>query len=110
MSALEATPVIQEFAVQRVIYQAHTSRTGNTSVKVVYYVEGLQTFFEYVSVEGGNLRAKRGRDWYRLRSKMRGEPPDDNSDLLELCPELRVPAMIQVVVNRQYPEIIGVAF
>lgn len=110
MSALEEAPVLKEFAVQRVIYQAHTARSGNTSVKVVYYCEGLQTFFEYVSVEGGGLRAKRGRDWYRLRSKMRGEPPDDNSTLLELCPELRVPSSVQVIVNRQYPEITGVAF
>lgn len=110
MAALEAPPVVETFSVQRVVYQAHTAKSGNSAVKVVYYCEGHKTFFEYVSVEGKSLRRKHGRDWYRLRSKMRGEPPDTDSDLLDLCPDLRTPSQIQVVVNRQYPEIIGAIF
>lgn len=110
MSALEEPPKIETFSVLRVIYQAHTSQAGNSAVKVVYYCEGHKTFFEYVSVEGKSLRRKHGRDWYRLRSKMRGEPPDSNAELLDLCPDLRVPAQLQVIVNRQYPEIVGAMF
>jgi len=110
MAALDTAPDEREYDVQRVIYQAHTSRAGLSSVKVVYYVHG-NTFFEYVSVEGGGLRAKRGRDWYRIREKARGaEPPDTNADLLELCPDLRIPAKIKVIINREYPEITGAIF
>lgn len=109
MASLDEQPDVREFDVQRVIYQLHTSKAEKVSVKVVYYVPG-NTFFEYISVEGGGLRAKRGRDWTRLRMTERAEPPDTNNDLLNLCPQLRVPRRIQVIVNRQYPEIIGVQF
>jgi DNA repair protein RadD len=111
MSALQEEPITREFEVNRVVYQAHTSRAGNPCIKVVYYCSNLKTFFEYVTVEGGGIRAKKGRDWYRIREKARGaDPPDSNSDLLDFTPDLRVPKTISVVINREYPEIVGATF
>lgn len=111
-------PVIESFAVHRVVYSAHVSKkSGQNSIKVSYYCSNLKTFYEWVTVEGkvqfdGTIKhsyaSKKGRQWCRQR--IQGEPPPTNDLLLQYNSYLRVPVSIQVWTNRQYPEIMSVEF
>ena len=102
------------FKVDRVIYVPHTSKAGNTGIKVAYYC-GLRTFYEYVSVEGkrGNIF---GRDWFRQRFDYKAEDfyinsgialknkgniyvPETDKEVLQLVSRLRMPAQIRVWLN-----------
>ncbi len=101
-------PQIKDFDVRQQVLTKHISKsTGREMIKVSYYC-GLRTFYEYISVEGGGLFAKRGRDWYRQRFP--GEPPPINSDILNQASMLRSPSTLKVWINRKNPEIVGTEF
>lgn len=100
-------PIVEEYDVTRVIYQPHVSKTGNKSVKLVYYC-GMKTFFDYKSVEGKGF--KQGRDWFR---QVYGEPFDGmkNSDVLNMISYLRPPRRVKVWTNKKpYPQVLGQEF
>lgn len=103
-------PVVEEFDVSRVIYQAHTSKvSGKGSVKIVYYC-GLRTFFDWKTVEGKGFPTKQGRDWFR---QVYGEPFDGmkNSDVLNMISYLRPPRRVKVWINKKpHPQVLGQEF
>lgn len=106
----EAAPQIEEMPVSRVVYLPHTSKTGNGSIKVCYYVPA-GTFYEYISVEAEGFRGKLGRDWFRQRSPFGGAAvPKLNSDLISMAPSLKVPRIIRVNVAKKPAEVVGYAF
>ncbi|CAB4131787.1 SSL2 DNA or RNA helicases of superfamily II [uncultured Caudovirales phage] len=111
-------PQIEWFTVNRVVMVPHESRsTGNKSIKVAYYC-GLQTFYEYISVESNiNFFRKKSRDWFRQRYHYSTpqytwaeDVPATNDEVLMLAQELRPPLRIKVWVNKQTPEVQGYEF
>jgi DNA repair protein RadD len=123
-----ATPQVEEFAVQRVVMVPHTGlSSGKGSIKIAYYC-GLRTFYEYKSVESEvtTYRAK-SREWFRQRYHYSGvytpaylaanevpgwdgDVPSTNAGVLSMDKELRTPRAIRVWVNTDMPKIMGYEF
>jgi DNA repair protein RadD len=103
-------PLVEDIKVNRVVYTAHTSKTGNKSIKISYYC-GLRTFYDWKSVEGPKQFTKhQGRDWFR---QIYGEPPEHltNADVLNLVSYLRAPKTIKVWLNRNpHPQVLSQEF
>lgn len=101
-------PVVENFVVQRVVYDSHISRAGAGSIKVAYFCAGLRTFYEYITVEGEGFAKKRGRDWFRQRAPV--EPPETNAEILLNAQYLRIPRIIRVWLNKKYPQVLSYEF
>lgn len=111
-------PVYEVFAVQRVIYSSHIAKKFRDQaqrgepvpikIKASYFCEGMRTFFEYVTVEGGGFPAKKGRDWFRQRFP--SDPPETNAEVLNCVAQFRPPRRVKVHINTQYPEVVSYEF
>jgi DNA repair protein RadD len=110
-------PQMEYYSVQRVVMVPHTSKAGNSTIKIAYYC-GLQTFYEYQNFEATIPFLKhRARDWFRqryhytsIRPEWGGDVPVTNNQVLELSNELRPPNRLKVWVNKQTPEVMGYEF
>jgi DNA repair protein RadD len=102
-------PVVKFFNVERVLYSEYVSRgKGRNMIRVAYFCEGANCFYEYKSVEpktmpDGSLKSdymtKDGRDWFRQRTGM--EPPETNAEVLAGSSFLRTPKRISVWTNKK---------
>lgn len=108
-------PIVESFNVMRVVYSEYTTKAQQRNmIKVAYHCDRLKTFFEFVTVEskipGGKVdyAVKKGRDWFRQRHSQ--EPPLLNEQVLLVSNQLRSPVRLNVWVNKQYPEVLGVEF
>ena len=102
-------PELEIFHVNRVVYSAHKSKTGNDCIKVSYYC-GLRTFYDFKNVEAKNYNGRIGRDWFR---QIYGEPFEGmtNQDVLNLVSYLRAPRQIKVWVNANpHPRVMNQEF
>ena len=100
-------PVIEDFDVDRVIYQKHT-KEGKFSLKITYHC-GLRAFNEWQQPEyPGGLPRHRFHEWWKQRHI--SPPPATVDAALALMTELRKPMKISVWVNKKYPEIRGAQF
>ncbi|MFZ1074793.1 MAG: DEAD/DEAH box helicase family protein [Minisyncoccia bacterium] len=98
-------PLIEEFKVDRVMYNRHTKPGAPDSMRVGY-VCGLRFFEEYVSIEHPHpFAAKRARDWWRRRMGTEETPPTTEEALRWSC-NLAIPRTIKVHVNKKYPEVV----
>lgn len=105
-------PITEMIKVDRVIYVKYTARSsGRTMIKACYYC-GINTYYEYITVEGQQGRI-RGRNWFRQRFP--SEPPATDDEVLQLASQLRAPNKIRIWTNKKtdgkiYPEIIAAEF
>jgi DNA repair protein RadD len=112
----DTLPETKIFNVDRVIYVKHVGKkSGRSTIRCAYYCEGINCFYEYVTVEpkindDGSTKmdfaTKKGRDWFRQRTGV--EPPEDltNDEIVANSHKLRTPARITVWTNKKpSPEI-----
>lgn len=100
----EDADITKHFEVQRAIYAMHNKPNSPPTMKVSYFC-GYQVFNEWVCLEHSGLAGKRARDWWRQRHLE--DPPQFIWEALQRSSELRVPSRIRVIVNKNYPEIVG---
>jgi DNA repair protein RadD len=98
-------PIVETFNVLRVVYTSYKQKvTERPMIKVAYHCDRLKTFFENITVEVKSPGAKMdypvklGRDWFRQRHHI--EPPLLNETVLRLSDQLRVPARVNVWLNK----------
>lgn len=102
-------PETKWFNVDRVIYVKHVGKkSGRSTIRCAYYCEGINCFYEYVTVEpkvndDGTFKAdfatKKGRDWFRQRTGH--EPPETNDEVISNSAWLRTPRRILVWTNKK---------
>lgn len=98
-------PIVETFNVLRVVYTSYKQKvTERNMVRVAYHCDKLKTFFETITVESKAPGAKMdypvklGRDWWRQRHHI--EPPLLNETVLLMSDQLRVPARVNVWLNK----------
>lgn len=104
--------VIETFTVKKVIYNLHEKKdsqgrlTSPPSIKVSYFCD-RKRIDEWILPEHPR-GAERFRDWWQKRYN--GQIPFTTAEALRLTSQLRMPQRIQVITNRQFPEVIGHEF
>jgi len=95
-------PVTKEYKVNHVTYKCHTKTGKPPSMQVTYHC-GIRVFREWVCLEHGDLPTERAYRWWRRRSS--GAIPTTTAEALSMVSALQVPYAVEVVENRQYPEV-----
>lgn len=111
---VSALPVIEEFEVERVLYDTYYSKhSGIRSLKATYYCKNARTYWEYIAFEppAKAFAIHKAHDWFRQRVADR-EPPDNSLKAKVFSPYYRVPKTISVWTNKAGSpgEITGYAF
>lgn len=107
-------PQIETFEVERVLYDTYYSqRSGNRSLKVMYYCTNNKTFWEYLAFEppAKSFAIHKAHDWFRQRCTTR-ELPISALQAKVFSPYYRIPKFIKVWTNKPEitPEIKGYEF
>ncbi len=106
------------FKVDRVTYAVHKKRERPDTLKVSYFA-GLRLFQEYLCFEHDGFAKHKAHDWWRKRfpyETIQANPgeklwvPETTAMAHQFAPHLRVPAGINVWVNKQHPEIVSYDF
>lgn len=111
-------PQIENFEVQNVVITQHTSKQNERDSLRISYFCGLQTFYEFISVESPiRFFRHKSRDWFRQRYHYQTpqytwdeDVPQTNAEVRAIAHELRKPKQIRVWVNTQHPQIMGYEF
>lgn len=104
---VDETPQVEDFKVDRVIYQKHLKEGRPDSIKVSYYC-GLRRFTAYVCLEHDGFPSKKARDWWRKAWKEEYTYiPETTEQALTLTQYLKEPKTIKVWVNTAHPEILS---
>ena len=104
---VDGLPQIETFKVDRVIYKKHKKLGRPDSINVTYYC-GLRLFREWVCLEHPKFAGKHGRDWWRSHSDL--DVPETTEEALLLVDRLKIPATINVWLNKKYPEVMSHEF
>lgn len=97
-------PQLEWFDVQRVLYTKFQSE-GKPPLLKATYICGIRAFNEIVCLEHSGYAGKRARDWWKARMQVDEAPPSVD-EALKWTSHLRIPARIQVWLNKRYPEIV----
>jgi DNA repair protein RadD len=113
----DSAPEIIDVPVDRVSYHIHTKRQfagDNTSaesrresLKASYHC-GLRIFHEWLCFEHEGFPRHRAHTWWREHANT--QPPRTVMEAMKRLTELRVPKIIRVWINKQYPEVRGHVF
>jgi len=100
-------PLVEEFAIDKIVYALHHKAGGQDSLKVTYHC-GHKRFNEWVPAwHEGNIRHK-GKAWWKDRTS---EPlPDTAEAAVEIASGIRQPTHLRVQTNSQYPQVMGHVF
>lgn len=106
----EDEPVYKTFPVKMVTYDHHLrANQTRATLKVSYSVQGrVLPLSEYICLEHTGYARHKAKAWWNIRH--RHDAPETVNAALSITDELRRPTHIKVIVNRQYPEIVGVCF
>lgn len=103
-------PVIEDFKVDKLVYDVHQKMDRPDSIKIKYYC-GLRFFSYYLCFEHGGYAAKKARDWWRaMRQDAFADTPATTAEALAQIEHLPVARWIRVHTNKTYPEILGFTF
>lgn len=97
-------PKVEEFKVDRIVYQKHRKEGRPDSIRVTYYC-GLRRFDEWVCLEHEGFARRKARDWWRQRMPDVA-PPETTAAAMELVEKLLIPKRIRIWLNKKYPEIL----
>ncbi len=115
-------PITDYFDVQRVIYTPyHSMRSGRETIKVAYFCNQAETFFEYIAFEGvKNFAIHKAHEWLRQRhsnaeamiEQMQNYTGHMNQFVINQSGDFRIPRQIRVWTNKPgaSPEILGHEF
>jgi DNA repair protein RadD len=98
-------PIIQDFPVDRVIYEEHKREGKAPSLKVTYHC-GLRVFKEWWCLEHQGLVKHKARDYWRIAATIK-TPPETVAEALSRINELKAPTSIKIWINTPngYPEV-----
>lgn len=120
-------PIIEMIDVQRMVIVPHTTRKGDSAVRIAYYC-GLRTYYEQKNVEStSSFYRHRSKNWFRqfytyevpvnqvarvdFKDEAWDDVPNNNEDVLRLSSNFRTPRRIKVWLNAvPQPEIQGYEF
>lgn len=97
-------PVVELFAVDRVVYNRHKKPGRPDSIKITYYC-GLRRFDEWLCLEHPGYAGRKAREWWLIVAKT--TPPQTVDEALQNIDLLRVPDGIRVRVDTKYPEVLS---
>lgn len=103
-------PVIEDFRVLGIKYEARTSKKQTHYMRVTYSVE-VTRFSEYLFFDSGNQFIRRKLQlWWTHRGGELPLPESVDEAVERAAYELTIPSMIRVDVANKYPEVVGVDF
>jgi DNA repair protein RadD len=98
-------PVVNNFDVQRIVYNRHQKMGKPPMIKVSYFC-GLHLFSEWICFEHGGYATMKAHAWWKARTGLKAAPPSTD-EALKFVSQLRVPRRIRVWSNKKYPEVLG---
>jgi len=105
-------PQVEDFTVDRVVYDVNDNRTRNKpdTVKVSYYC-GIRKFSEILCFDhpDGNYAKKKARDWWRKHENTE-QLPNSVKEAMERIDSLPTPKLIKVWLNTKYPQVMNHGF
>lgn len=102
--------IIEDFRVDRVVYEKHKPYNKPPSLKVTYHCRNRR-ITEYIQFEHPGYN--KGKRWWKEHAFLRNQSvvPETIDEVLQRVQVLRVPVEIKVWVNRgSYPEIMSTIF
>ena len=99
-------PVVERFAVDRVMYNRHVGREKGTISIRVSYMCGLRMFNEFICFDASSVKSfaiHHAHQWWAQAHP--GPPPLSTDMALARLHELRTPRYIRVWVNKKFPEV-----
>lgn len=100
-------PIVETWPVTTVGYTVH--RKGNNPPHMrVTYLCGLRSVKEAICLQHDGFVKHKAHEWWRKRSHY--PVPTTAEEAVGLAHALPKPVSIQVIANKQYPEVVGYAF
>jgi len=101
-------PIYQDFEVRQISYSLKKSKKDKIPMLRVTYLCGFSKFDEYICLQHTGFAYTNARKWWRNRTDV--EPPSTVNEGLLLVDSLKIPTMINVLVNQKYPNIVSYLF